>query len=313
MKCLITGCAGFIGSHSVERFLAEGAEVVGIDNFDPYYARRAKEENLRPLLGRQGFRFIEGDLKEVALEPLFRGVDSVLHLAAQPGVRASWGDAFNRYLRNNVLCTQRLLEHTSALKLSNVVYASSSSVYGASPKLPVEEGDPPVPISPYGVTKLCAENLCEAYRIQSGVPVVRLRYFSVYGPRQRPDMLIHRIVRAAVRGEVLDIYGDGKQTRDFTFVGDVAQANWLAVRRGIAQGALNVASGQPVAVNEVVRLVEELAGRTIRLQSAPAQKGDPLHTHASVRRAKTTLGFEAKTPLREGLRQQLEWQRAYPE
>ena len=312
MKCLITGCAGFIGSHTTERFLNEGCEVIGVDDFDPYYPRPVKERNLEAFSDRPAFRFIEGDLNDIALEPLLREVDSVIHLAAQPGVRASWGEGFSHYLRNNVLCTQRLLESCSLTSVKQFVLASSSSVYGASSKLPVDEDNPTVPISPYGITKLCAEKLCEAYQQRLHISVVRLRYFSVYGPRQRPDMLMYRIIRATLRDEPVEIYGDGNQTRDFTYVGDVATANWLTVSKRLTHGVANIASGAPVAVINVVQLAEELIGRAVQLRFVPEQKGDPLHTHAATSHAKELFGFEATTPLRHGLQKQLEWQIAHP-
>ena len=293
----------------MERFLDEGCEVIGVDNFDPYYPRKVKEENLHAVINRPRFRFIEGDLNEIPLEPILRDVDSVLHLAAQPGVRASWGEGFPHYLRNNVLSTHRLLETFASAGIKQFVYASSSSVYGVSRKQPIEEDNPTVPISPYGVTKLCAEQLCEAYGETMGLPIVRLRYFSVYGPRQRPDMLMHKTIHAALTGESLELYGGGNQTRDFTYVGDVATANWLAVSKRVANGIANIASGTPVKVLDVVRTIEDLAERPVQLRFLPGQRGDPPQTHAATRRAKEMLGFEASMPLREGLLRQLEWQK----
>ena len=311
LKCLITGCAGFIGSHTAERFLAEGWEVVGIDNFDPYYAREIKEANLEGLRGQGRFTFLEEDLGQADLRPVLKEADSVLHLAAQAGVRSSWGEGFGRYLRNNVLCTQRLLEQCVGLPLRNFVYAGSSSVYGVPRALPVDETNPTIPISPYGMTKLYAEQVCEGYRERYHIPVVRLRYFSVYGPRQRPDMLMNKMIRAGLAGGPLDIYGDGTQTRDFTYVEDVANANWLAASKGEIRGVLNIASGRPVSVNEVIRLVEELSGKKLDFRYRPKEGGDPPHTHAATSRAREILGYEPKTSLREGLAKQIEWQRAH--
>ncbi len=308
MKCLVTGCAGFIGCHTAEQLLDGGHEVVGIDDLDPYYPRTIKKSNLESLRGRLRFQFVERDLNEVNLEQLLDGVDAVVHLAAQPGVRTSWGDSFSKYLRNNVLATQRLLQYCAAARLRTVVFAGSSSVYGAAERLPVDETQPPAPISPYGTTKLWAEQLCESYRIREGVPVVRLRYFSVYGPRQRPDMLFHRIIRAALTGATLEIYGTGDQTRDFTYVGDVARANCLAIEKGIREGVMNIGSGRPQRILDAVHLVEELSSRPVSLRFLPVQRGDPSHTHASTDRAKKILGFEPSTNLREGLAKQIEWQ-----
>ncbi|HEX9339692.1 MAG TPA: NAD-dependent epimerase/dehydratase family protein [Thermoplasmata archaeon] len=306
----MTGCAGFIGARTAIRFLSEGSDVIGIDNFDPYYSREAKEANLSRLEQYSEFKFVEGDLNEIELDPILGSTHTVIHLAAQPGVRASWGDGFSRYLRNNVLTTHRLLDRCSSIPLRSFVYASSASVYGQPSKLPVEEDDPTDPISPYGLTKLFAEHLCVMYQGRFRAPIARLRYFTVYGPGQRPDMLIHRAIDSALRGLTLEIFGDGRQKRDFTFVEDVAQANWLAATKLLGPFVSNIASGRPVSVNKVLDLIEEETGGKIQVRHLPRAEGDPQETVAATKRASATIDFRVMTPLKDGIHKQVEWQRA---
>jgi len=261
----VTGAAGFIGSHLAERLLAAGWEVVGVDCFTDYYPRAAKEANLEGLRGQPGFRLVEMDLNSAALGALLQGIDTVFHQAGQPGVRASWGRSFEPYLRSNILATQALLEAALHLKrpLRRFVFASSSSVYGDAPQLPVREDTLPQPISPYGVTKLAAEHLCSLYT-RLGVPAVSLRYFTVYGPRQRPDMAFHRFIRAVLEGREIEIHGDGEQTRDFTYVMDIVDANLSAAAapaERVVGRVYNLGGGSRVTVNEVIAIVEGAAGR----------------------------------------------------
>jgi nucleoside-diphosphate-sugar epimerase len=304
MRCLVTGVAGFVGSHLAERLLEDGHEVCGIDAFIDYYPRRVKEGNLEKLRAWEGFTFVEGDLLNVHLTPLVADAEWIFHSAAQAGVRASWGKEFSRYVDCNVLATQRLLEEVYHVGqgVKRFVYASSSSIYGDTPVLPVTETVIPHPISPYGVTKLAAEHLCSLYHSNFSVPTVSLRYFTVYGPRQRPDMAFHRFCKAAIEREPLNIYGDGWQTRDFTYVADVVEANILAATSEAAIGqVMNIAGGSRVTVREVVKLLEEIHGSSIAVTFGEKQHGDVQDTFADTHLAEQILGYQPRVTLREGL------------
>lgn len=305
MLCLVTGVAGFVGSHLAERLIDLGHEVVGVDRFADYYPRPLKEENLERLRANPRFRLVEADLAEADLAPLVEGVNAVFHQAAQAGVRASWGKTFESYVRDNVLATQRLLEAVKASNLQRFVYASSSSVYGDAVDLPMRETALPRPYSPYGVTKLAAEHLCELYRNNFGVPTASLRYFTVYGPRQRPDMGFNRFINATLRGEPIAVYGDGEQTRDFTFISDIVQANIAAVDG--KPGVYNVGGGSRVTLNEVLATIGEIAGQKPVLDRKEPQAGDVRHTWADASAAREGLGFTPKVSLREGLTAQVQW------
>jgi nucleoside-diphosphate-sugar epimerase len=309
-RCLVTGVAGFIGSHLAERLLQESYEVIGVDCLSDYYPREVKEANLLALRGQARFQFAEINLCSADLRPLLDGVDFVLHQAAQPGVRASWGEDFRVYLEDNVLATQRLLEACKASEVRRFVYASSSSIYGDTADLPIEESSPARPISPYGVSKLAAEHLCYLYRANFGVPTVALRYFTVYGPRQRPDMAFHRFIAAIHRGQSIAIYGDGEQTRDFTFVADAVEANTrvLRMKTPLDWRVWNVGGGSRASVNEVIKLLEQIMGREAILNYTSPQHGDVRHTWADTTAARRDLGFAASTTLEEGLREQVDWQ-----
>lgn len=310
MRAVVTGAAGFIGSHLVDRLLAEGHDVTGVDAFVDYYPRAAKEANLRR--ARESgprFRLVEGALQDLDLAPLLDGAAQVYHLAAQAGVRASWGREFERYTEHNVLATQRLLEAAVAARVPRLVYASSSSVYGDSESLPLREDGPCRPVSPYGVTKLAAEHLCQLYARNSGLPVVSLRYFTVYGPRQRPDMAFHRFLKACRDGEPVVVYGDGRQTRDFTYVDDVLAATRAAGDAGRPGGVYNVGGGQRIALGEVLELVQEVTGRRLEVRREGAQKGDMRDTFADTGAARRDLGFAPTVPLREGLAREWAWLR----
>lgn len=309
-RSLVTGAAGFVGSHLCERLLDEGHEVVGIDAFIDYYPRAQKEANLVGLRSRQGFRFHEADLLRVDLCALLDGIDFVFHQAGQPGVRGSWGARFDEYLRNNILVTQRLLEAAKGFMttIRRVVYASSSSVYGAVPTLPLAEDAVPRPFSPYGVTKLAAEQLCLLYHLNYDLPVVALRYFTVYGPRQRPDMAFQRFIQAILSGEEeVTIYGDGEQTRDFTYISDVVEANLLALKSEAEGRAFNIGGGTRITINEVLSLLERLLGKTARCRHIQSECGDVRHTFADVTLASRILGYQPHVTLEEGLAQQIEW------
>jgi nucleoside-diphosphate-sugar epimerase len=308
MRALVTGAAGFVGSNLVERLVTDGHDVVAIDVFSSYYDVEQKRSNWQAL-GRSGScRLIEADLTTLDLVGLLGQVDTVFHQAGQPGVRASWSDGFDSYLRQNVLVTQRLLEAASEADLQRLVYASSSSVYGNAPAYPTTEDDLPRPQSPYGVTKLAAEHLCGVYARTRGLPVVSLRYFTVYGPRQRPDMAMHRLIEAALSGEEFPLFGDGHQIRDFTFVGDIVEANVAAAGADLAPGTvLNVAGGTATTVLEIIEIVEELTGSPIALDRRPQAAGDVMRTGGSADRAASLLGWEPAVGLRHGLDRQVSW------
>jgi len=308
MRTLVTGAAGFIGSRLSARLLDDGHEVRGVDALTPYYDPAAKRANLEPLLGRDGFAFDELDLRSAPLEPVV-AADVVFHLAAQPGVRSSWGESFADYVGHNVLATQRLLEACRAAGTPRVVMASSSSVYGEAERHPTPEDLTPRPVSPYGVTKLAAEQLLTAYVANFGLTGVALRYFTVYGPGQRPDMAFHRFIQAAFAGERIEVYGDGEQTRDVTFVDDAVQATMAAAEIGGAPGPINVGGGSQVAVNEVLDLVGRLTGRTLDVERVDAVPGDVRHTSADLTRAGELLGYRPEVGIEEGLRREVEWLR----
>jgi nucleoside-diphosphate-sugar epimerase len=306
-RCLVTGAAGFIGSHLARRLLGLGHEVVGIDSFTDYYDRSQKEDNIADLLGEENFTFIEGDLLEYPLAELLPGTDLVFHQAAQAGVRASWGKNFRVYLDNNVLATQLLLEACLQSPPRKMVFASSSSVYGDVERLPASEEDAPRPVSPYGVTKLASENLCRLYWKNFGLPVVNLRYFTVYGPGQRPDMAFHRFLRAMLRGEPLNVFGDGRQSRDFTYVADAVEANLLAAEKGTDGLAYNIGGGHRCTLLEVIRIMEEVSGVKADLKFMDPEKGDVKHTQSDTSRAGEHLGFSPRFSLEEGIKREYEW------
>jgi UDP-glucose 4-epimerase len=306
-KCLVTGAAGFIGSHLSRRLLSLGHPVRAIDNFADYYDRSQKESNIADLEDRREFDFIEGDLLEFPLENLLEGIDVIFHQAAQAGVRASWGKDFRVYVDNNVLATQKILEASLDFKPRKIVFASSSSVYGDSEKLPVAEVDQARPVSPYGVTKLACEHLCRLYWEGFGLPVVSLRYFTVYGPGQRPDMAFHRFLRAMLLGEPLTIYGDGSQTRDFTYVEDAVEANLLAAEKGRDGLAYNIGGGHRCSLLEVIEAIKKVTRLEADLRFLPVEKGDVRHTHSDTSRAGSHLGFRPAADLEEGLNNEFQW------
>jgi nucleoside-diphosphate-sugar epimerase len=306
-KALVTGAAGFIGSHLCQRLLGEGWEVHGLDSFTPYYDPAQKERNVAGLLGRPGFTLERVDLRECDLREECRRADVIWHLAAQAGVRSSWGPAFADYVSNNILATQRLLEAACGLSLRSFVLASSSSVYGEAPAFPMPEDGLLRPISPYGVTKLACEHLARLYAAGASVPVVSLRYFTVYGPRQRPDMGFHRFFRALLQDEPLTLYGDGSQTRDFTYIDDVTEANLQAALHGRPGEVYNISGGSRVALHEVLAMMEKIVGRRARRQLLPRQMGDPGHTGGDAAKARSELGFTPSVGLEEGLSRMARW------
>lgn len=310
MRALVTGAAGFVGSHLAERLVSEGHDVRAVDALTDYYDPGLKRENWGAV-GRAGCELVPADLRTAELGPLLEGIDVVFHQSGQPGVRSSWDSGFGSYVEQNVLVTQRLLEAVRGGSVARFVYASSSSIYGNAPAYPVSEGDLPRPQSPYGVTKLAAEHLCGVYGRAFAVPTVSLRYFTVYGPRQRPDMAMHRLIEAALSGRSFPMYGDGGQVRDFTFVGDVVRANLLAATAPLGPGeVINVAGGSSTSLLEVVETIQELAGGPVRLDRQDPQAGDVRRTGGSVERARELLGWTPEVSLGEGLALQLAWHRA---
>jgi UDP-glucose 4-epimerase len=312
MNALITGVAGFIGSHLAARLLADGAAVTGIDCFTDYYPRAIKESNVAVNARTPGFRFVEDSLQDADLASLLDGKTHVFHLAAQAGVRKSWGRDFRVYTTHNVDATQQLLEACVGRPLEKLVYASSSSVYGDETEIPMRETQVPRPLSPYGVTKLAAEHLCHLYAANHGVPATSVRYFTVYGPRQRPDMAFNRFLKAAIAGTPISVYGDGLQTRDFTFVADAVAATVAAGQRGVPGRAYNIGGGSRVTLNEVLGLIERIAGRPLVIERGPVQKGDMRDTYADTSLARTDLGFAPTVSLSEGLTAEYQWLAASP-
>ena len=307
MKCLVTGAAGFLGSNISERLISMGAEVVGIDCFIDYYPRALKEKNLTNLWESKQFTFIEKSLLQVNLSELLDGVDYVFHQAAQAGVRASWGKDFEIYTENNIKATQQLLEACKDKPIKRLIYASSSSVYGDVKEFPMRETMFLQPVSPYGVSKLAAEHLCVLYWKNFKVPTISLRYFTVYGPRQRPDMAFNRFIKAILKGDTIHIYGDGKQTRDFTFVADAVQANISAMTNGTPGGVYNIGGGSRISVNEVLAILGRISGIEPKISYEERQKGDVQDTCADTTLAKKELLYEPKVGIEEGLRQEYEW------
>lgn len=306
-NCLVTGVAGFIGSSLARRLIELGAKVRGIDCFTDYYARNIKTRNLVELRDSAGFQFIEADLLNVNFTQLLDGIDVIFHQAAQAGVRASWGSSFEIYLNNNIFATQRLLEAAKDMpSLQKVVYASSSSIYGDAESYPTTEKVKPNPVSPYGVSKLAAEHLMTLYASQFGVPTVSLRYFTVFGPRQRPDMAFNKFISAALKGQQISIYGDGTQSRDFTFINDIVEGNILAAKRGRNGGVYNLGGGTQASVNQVLDMIASHLGN-LQIQRFERVRGDALHTSADTSLARQELGYVPQVSLSEGIRRQIEW------
>jgi len=307
MKAVVTGAAGFIGSHLSEYLVNVGHTVTGIDLFTDYYSRERKEHNLAALRGNGRFTLLEIGLADVDWEQVLEGVTWIFHLAAQAGVRKSWGRDFHVYTVNNVEGTQVLLEACKGRPIERLVYASSSSVYGDDVPLPMGEDARPQPVSPYGVTKLSAEQLCRLYFVNYRVPAVSMRYFTVYGPRQRPDMGFHRFFLAAMRNEPVTVFGDGRQTRDFTYVSDAVGATVAASTRGTPGAVYNIGGGSRVELLDVFELIGRITGRPLRLSMIEPQAGDMRDTFADTARARADLGFAPAVALEQGLRAQFQW------
>ena len=307
MKALVTGVAGFIGSTLAEQLIGQGADVVAIDSITDYYPRAVKERNLANLRQHPRFRFIEARIQDADLAGLLADRSHVFHLAAQAGVRKSWGRDFSVYTTNNIEATQVLLEACAGSTIERLVYASSSSVYGDDVALPMREDALPRPVSPYGVSKLAAEQLCYLYHVNHGVPAVSLRYFTVYGPRQRPDMGFHKFLSAAAAGTPIARFGDGEQTRDFTFVADAVSATIAAAERGVPGRVYNIGGGSRVSINQVIDTIGRVIGRRPVIKADPVQKGDMRHTYADTSLARADLGFTPTVGLEDGLRAEYQW------
>lgn len=306
MKSLVTGCAGFIGSHLTEKLL-ETQEVIGIDCFTDYYARHVKESNIKNYLDNPKFEFIEHDILKTNLSQIVSQVDIVYHLAAQPGVRASWGENFRIYSDNNVLAAQKILEVCKNSGIKKFIYSSSSSIYGDVKTLPMKESDIPRPISPYGVTKLAGEHLCNLYYKNFGIPTIILRYFSVYGPRQRPDMAFNKFLNAIENDKSILVFGDGKQTRDFTYVSDIVDGTVQAGESKVKGETFNLAGGSRISVLETISILEELTGKKVKLKLIENQKGDVRDTYGDISKARQILGYNPQIDIRKGLQFYLKW------
>jgi len=312
---VVTGAAGFIGSHLVEALIDRGDRVIGIDQFNDYYDSALKWKNLDRSLPHPNFELIEADIQKLDWNALLTDVEVIYHQAAQAGVRSSWGTGFRTYTEQNINTTQILLEAAkSAKRLQRFIYASSSSIYGNAETLPTSETVCPQPVSPYGITKLAAEQLCGLYHQNFGVPTCSLRYFTVYGQRQRPDMGFHKFLKAALHDEAIVIYGDGQQTRDFTFVNDVIAANLAASTVPEAIGEVfNIGGGSRVVLTDVIATMEAIIGRSIRQEKIETAIGDARHTSADVSKAKRILNYRPQVSLRQGLIHEWEWIRSlYP-
>jgi UDP-glucose 4-epimerase len=304
---VVTGAAGFIGSHLCERLLADGHRVLGVDCFTDYYRREHKEQNLEVARAHRNFEFAELDLFDADLHPVLRDAAVIYHLAGQPGVRPSWGSQFDRYVRDNIVATQRLLEAVKELPIRRLVFASSSSVYGDAEMFPTKETALPRPVSPYGVTKLAAEHLTLLYAKNFGVPATAVRYFTVYGPRQRPDMGFARFMDSLASGREIEVFGDGEQTREFTFVSDAVDGTVKAATADVVGQVFNLGGGSRVTVNRVLATLEDISRIKVYRHNLPAAPGDPRHTGASINLARERLGWEPRVSLREGLTKQWEW------
>jgi Nucleoside-diphosphate-sugar epimerases len=300
MKALLTGVAGFVGSHLAERLMAAGHAVVGVDALTDYYEPERKRANLAAIEG-EGLELVEGDLNRLDLDSLLEGVEVVFHLAGQPGIRSSWGESFGIYLDQNVRATQRLLEACREASIKRFVYASSSSIYGDAERFPTKEEDLPAPISPYGVTKLAGEHLSRLYYRAYDLPTVALRYFTIYGPRQRPDMAFSRFIAAALEGRPVTVFGDGEQVRDFTYVGDVVTATIAAAASGRPGTSYNIAGGTQTSIREVIDTIGDLTGGPVAIDHRDPVPGDARRTGADTSRARADLGYEPSVGLREGL------------
>ena len=310
-RALVTGVCGFIGSRLAESLLSKGYSVIGVDSFLDSYPREIKEDRLADLTPRQGFDFVEADLTQVDLGELLDGVSYIFHLAAQAGVRTSWGQRFEVYANANILSTQKLLEAAKRKSLKRFVYSSSSSVYGSIEIMPTPEEAPLQPLSPYAVTKLAGEHLCELYRINYQVPVVVLRYFTVYGPKPRPDQAVCIFTRALIEENKIQMYGDGEQLRGMTYVDDVVRANLLASQKDCIGEIFNIGGGSSITMNQLIAQLEKLTGAKSNIQYVDPIEGDARHTLAEIKKALEVLEWSPKVSIEEGLKQSVNSIRRY--
>lgn len=307
MNYLVTGAAGFIGSHLCKRLIREGAHILAVDSFTDFYPRRLKENNVQSLLEHPNFELIPQDLLDLDLNKIMEKTDVVFHLSAQAGVRSSWGSDFAVYTRNNIDATQKLLEAAKTSSIEKFIFASSSSVYGLTKELPMTETSTLHPYSPYGVTKLAAENLCFLYHQNYGVPCVSLRFFTVYGPGQRPDMAFHRFFKSIFEGSEIIVFGDGQQTRDFTYIDDIIRANLSSIENGIPGETYNLGGGTQRRLADIIPILEEISQSKVKIRYEAGQKGDVRHTFANIQKAKNDLDYTPKIALEEGLRFEWDW------
>lgn len=307
MNVVITGAAGFIGSRIARKMLDQGADVTGIDCFTDYYDRAQKEKNLEAVRSDERFVFHEKNVVDFDLASVLGPGDALFHLAAQPGVRASWGREFEIYTANNVLATQRLLEQVKGIPLRRFVFAGSSSVYGDVDSFPMKETDHPRPVSPYGVTKLASEHLCMLYHRNFDVPTVSLRYFTVFGPGQRPDMAFHRFCRALILGESMPVYGSGEQTRDFTYIDDIVAGSVAALDADCSGQVINLGGGSRISLAACIEILEGISGTKAIIDRGDMQKGDVRDTAADINKARDLLGYDPCVPVAQGLEEQFRW------
>ena len=301
MRYLVTGTAGFIGSYIAKALLDRGDEVIGIDCFTDHYPRRVKEDRIRPLMDYRNLEFIEDNILNADLPSLVERVDVIIHEAAQPGVRSGWDDSFEIYSRNNIEATQKLLYAAKDADIRKFVFASSSSVYGDAEEMPTREDSPTRPLSPYGITKLTCEHLCRIYWKYFGVPTIVLRHFTVFGPKPRPDMAHTIFTRAILSGEQIKIYGDGEQSRGFTYVSDIVDATISAAESQIENEIFNIGGGVTATINEMIGILEEITGKKANLTYTESWRGDARHTYPDISKAERMLGYQPKVGLKEGL------------
>lgn len=310
MNYLVTGAAGFIGSHLCKKLIRNGGHVLAVDGFTDFYPRRMKEKNIQPVVNHPHFHLVSQDLLDLDLNSMLEKIDVVFHMAAQPGVRTSWGSDFSVYTRNNIDATQRLLEAAKTSDIKKFIYASSSSVYGSCPQLPMIETSTLHPFSPYGVTKLAAENLCHLYHKNYGIPCVSLRFFTVYGPGQRPDMAFHKFFKAIAEKREITVFGDGQQTRDFTFIDDIIRANLSSIENGRPGETYNLGGGTQKKLADILTVIEEISQTELKIRYVEREKGDVPHTYADIQKAKRDLNYAPRVSLEEGLKLEWEWIKA---
>jgi len=305
---VVTGVAGFIGSSLAEKLLKENFKVVGIDCFTDYYSKNIKKKNLTNCLKNEHFTFIQKNILELDLEPIIKNSQCLFHQAAQPGVRASWGSQFDTYVKDNILVTQKNLESAKEVKtFEKIVMASSSSVYGNQEGKMIEESTLTKPISPYGATKLVAENLGNLYAENFDLPVISLRYFTVYGPRQRPDMAFSKFIRSNISNKEIEVFGDGNQIRDFTYISDIVEANILSMNSSSKSGIFNIGGGSTHSVNQILEMIKNITGNENIIKFKPKQNGDVFKTESDIEKARKNLNYSPKIDIKKGLENQFQW------